>query len=146
MRQTLQRLQEIVPLTIHEVPSGTQVFDWTVPKEWNINDAYVKNTKGEKIIDFQKSNLHVLNYSTPVEKVVSLSELKEHLFTIPDHPEWIPYKTSYYKENWGFCLSHSQFLDLKDGEYRGLHRFDPGKWFLDLRRILICLGSKKLRY
>ena len=115
--QTLRRLQRIVPLTIHEVPSGTQVFDWTVPKEWNINDAYVKNTKGEKIIDFQKSNLHVLNYSTPVEKVVSLGELKEHLFTIPDHPEWIPYKTSYYKENWGFCLSHKQFLDLKDGEY-----------------------------
>lgn len=118
VRKTLRRLQRIVPLTIHEVPSGTQVFDWTVPKEWNINDAYVMNTKGEKTIDFQKSNLHVLNYSTPVEKVVSLGELKEHLFTIPDHPEWIPYKTSYYKENWGFCLSHKQFLELQDGEYQ----------------------------
>lgn len=118
VRKTLRRLQRIVPLTIHEVPSGTQVFDWTVPKEWNINDAYVKNTKGEKIIDFQKSNLHVLNYSTPVEKVVSLGELKEHLFTITDHPEWIPYKTSYYKENWGFCLNHKQFLELQDGEYQ----------------------------
>ena len=117
VRQTLQRLQQIVPLTIHEVPTGTQVFDWTVPKEWNITDAFVKNTKGEKIVDFQMSNLHVLNYSIPVDRVVPLSELKEHLFTIPAHPEWIPYKTSYYRENWGFCLSHKQFLELKDEEY-----------------------------
>ena len=87
IRQTLQRLQYIIPLTIREVPSGTQVFDWTVPKEWNIRDAYVKNSKGEKIIDFQKSNLHVLNYSTPVNKIASLDELKEHLFTLPDHPD-----------------------------------------------------------
>jgi aminopeptidase-like protein len=117
IRQTLQRLQHIIPLTIREVPSGTQVFDWTVPKEWNIRDAYVKNSKGEKIIDFQKSNLHVLNYSTPVNKIASLDELKEHLFTLPDHPDWIPYKTSYYKETWGFCLSHRRFLELEDGEY-----------------------------
>jgi aminopeptidase-like protein len=99
------------------VNSGTQVFDWSVPKEWNIRDAFVKNSKGKKIIDFQKSNLHVLNYSTPVNKDVSLDELKEHLFTLPDHPDWIPYKTSYYKENWGFCLSHNQYLKLKDDKY-----------------------------
>ena len=117
VRQTLRRLQRIVPLTMHEVPSGTKVFDWTVPKEWNITDAFIKNANDEKIVDFQRSNLHVLNYSIPVDRVVSLTELKEHLFTIPGHPEWIPYKTSYYKENWGFCLSHNQFLDLKDGEY-----------------------------
>jgi aminopeptidase-like protein len=106
-----------IPLKIHEVPSGTRVFDWTVPKEWNIRDAYVKNSRGEKIIDFQKSNLHVLNYSIPVHKLVSLEELKEHLFTLPDHPDWVPYRTSYYKENWGFCLSHKQFLALEDGKY-----------------------------
>jgi len=116
-RQTMEILRRYIPLQIHEVPSGTKVFDWEVPKEWNIKDAWVKNSKGEKIIDFQKSNLHVLNYSTPVKKTVSLKELKEHLFTLPDHPDWIPYKTSYYRENWGFCLSHQQFLTLGDGEY-----------------------------
>ncbi len=117
LRETLYRIQKNIPLEIHEVPSGTQVFDWTVPKEWNIRDAYVKNSKGEKIIDFHKSNLHILNYSIPFKRRVSLAELKEHLFTLPHHPEWIPYRTSYYKENWGFCLSHNQFLQLKDEEY-----------------------------
>lgn len=116
-RQTMRILQRHIPLRIHEVPSGTKVFDWVVPREWNIKDAYVKNAKGEKIIDFQKSNLHILNYSIPVKKVVSLSELKEHLFTLPDRPDWIPYKTSYYKDNWGFCLSHNELLKLKEGEY-----------------------------
>jgi aminopeptidase-like protein len=120
LRETLKIIQKRIPLEIHEVPSGTEVFDWTVPKEWNIRDAYVKNSKGEKVIDFQKSNLHVLNYSIPVKKVISLKELKEHLFTLPDHPDWIPYRTSYYRENWGFCLSHSQFLKLEDGEYKVL--------------------------
>ncbi len=117
VRQTLKRLQQIIPLDIHEVPTGTEVFDWTVPREWNIRDAYVKNSKGEKIIDFQKSNLHVMNYSVPIKRVVVLSELREHLFTLPDHPDWIPYRTSYYQENWGFCLSHNQSLALEDGSY-----------------------------
>lgn len=117
VRQTLKRLQRIVPLTLCEVPTGTQAFDWTVPKEWNITDAFIENAKGEKIVDFQKSNLHVLNYSIPVDTIIPLSELKDHLFTIPDRPEWIPYKTSYYTERWGFCLSHQQYLELKDEEY-----------------------------
>ncbi len=117
LRETLNRIRKDIPLEIHEVPSGTQVFDWTVPKEWNIKDAYVKNSKGEKVIDFHKSNLHILNYSIPVNRRVSLSELKKHLFTLPDYPEWIPYRTSYYKECWGFCLSHNQFLQLEEGEY-----------------------------
>jgi len=114
-RQTMEILRRHVPLKIHEVPSGTRVFDWTVPKEWNIKDAYVKNSRGEKIIDFQKSNLHVLNYSIPVNRLVSLEDLKEHLFTLPDHPDWVPYRTSYYKESWGFCLSHKQFQALEKG-------------------------------
>jgi aminopeptidase-like protein len=117
VRQTLSRLKQLIPLAVHEVPSGTQVFDWTVPKEWNIRDAYVKDPSGRKIIDFQKSNLHVLNYSVPVKKTVPLGDLKQHLFTLPDHPDWIPYKTLYYMENWGFCLSHNQLLALEDGEY-----------------------------
>lgn len=117
VRETLDILKERIPLKIHEVPTGTQVFDWTVPKEWNIKDAYVKNSKGEKIIDFGKSNLHILNYSVPINKKLSLAELKEHLFTLPDYPDWIPYLTSYYKENWGFCLSHKQFEKLQEDVY-----------------------------
>ena len=116
-RQTMEILRRHIPLQVHEVPSGTKVFDWVVPKEWNIRDAYVKNPKGEKIVDFQKSNLHVLNYSMPVNERVSLKELKEHLFTLPDHPDWIPYRTSYYSENWGFCLSHNQLQMLEEGDY-----------------------------
>ena len=117
VRKSLEIIGRQIDLRVVEVPSGTQVFDWTIPKEWNINDAYVKNAAGEKIIDFQKSNLHILNYSTPVRKKVGLDELKQHLFTIPEHPEWIPYRTSYYKENWGFCISHNQYRMLSEGEY-----------------------------
>ncbi|MBD1909877.1 MULTISPECIES: DUF4910 domain-containing protein [unclassified Leptolyngbya] len=117
VRETLSILQESIPLTVHEVPSGTEVFDWTVPKEWNIRDAYIKNSKGEKVVDFKNCNLHVLNYSVPIHQTVSLDELRPHLFTLPDYPEWIPYRTSYYKENWGFCLSHNQYLSLQDDSY-----------------------------
>ena len=117
VRETLNIIKGHIPLEVHEVPTGSEVFDWTVPREWNIKDAYVKNSNGERIIDFKKSNLHVVNYSIPIETKVSLAELKEHLFTLPDHPAWIPYRTSYYKENWGFCLSYEQFLELKDEKY-----------------------------
>lgn len=116
-RQTMDVLKRYIPLEIHDIPTGTQVFDWTVPKEWNIRDAYVKNSRGERVIDFQKSNLHVLNYSTPVRRTVSLKELKEHLYTLPEHPDWIPYKTSYYREDWGFCLSHNAMMRLEDDQY-----------------------------
>jgi aminopeptidase-like protein len=117
VRKTLHILDRFVPLKIHEVPTGTPVFDWTVPKEWNIHDAYVINPQGEKVIDFQQSNLHVLNYSVPIHRKMPLSELKEHLFSMPDRPDWIPYRTSYYQENWGFCLSHHALEKLQDGEY-----------------------------
>jgi aminopeptidase-like protein len=117
VRETLSKIKSVIPLEVKEVPSGTQVFDWIVPKEWNIEDAWVKNAKGDKIIDFKKSNLHVLNYSVPISKTVDLNELKAHLFTLTDHPDWIPYRTSYYQENWGFCMSHKQFAELKDGDY-----------------------------
>ncbi len=116
-RETLRVIQGHIPLAIHEVPTGTEVFDWTVPREWNIRDAYVKNAQGERVIDFQRSNLHVVNYSVPVHQTLSLAELKEHLHTLPEHPDWIPYRTSYYRESWGFCLSHRQLLKLKDDEY-----------------------------
>src|SRR5262245_60974034 len=92
VRQTLEILQEHIPLTIHEVPSQTPVFDWTIPKEWNIRDAYIKNGKGERVVDFQKCNLHVVSYSVPIRRSVSLDELKAHIFTRPDRPDWIPYR------------------------------------------------------
>jgi aminopeptidase-like protein len=116
-RETLSIIKKHIQLQVHEVPSGTQVFDWTVPKEWNIRGACVKNSKGEEVIDFKRSNLHVVSYSTPIKTKVSLAELKEHLFTLPEHPDWIPYRTSYYKETWGFCLSHKQFLELEEDTY-----------------------------
>lgn len=117
VRQTLRILQGHIPLQMREVPTGTKVFDWTVPKEWNIHDAFIKNSKGEKVVDFLQSNLHVVNYSVPVQQRMALSELKEHLFTIPGHPDWIPYRTSYYKESWGFCLSQRQLEALNEDEY-----------------------------
>src|SRR5215204_1130036 len=116
-RESLHLIKRQIPLEIHEVATGTPVFDWTVPREWNIRDAYIKNSRGERVVDFRQSNLHVLNYSIPVKKKVSLSELKEHVFTLPEHPEWIPYRTSYYQERWGFCLSHRQLLALTEDEY-----------------------------
>jgi aminopeptidase-like protein len=106
-----------VPLQISEVASGTAVFDWTVPKEWNIRDAYIKDAAGQRVVDFRQNNLHVLNYSTPIHDTLPLSKLKEHLFTLPEHPDLIPYRTSYYKPEWGFCLTHKQMLTLDEGEY-----------------------------
>jgi len=116
-RRTLDILRRRIDLTVHEVPSGTAVFDWTVPKEWNIRAAYIKDVRGRKIIDFADSNLHVVGYSVPVRRRMSFAALKPHLFSLPDHPDWIPYRTSYYREDWGFCLSHRQLLEMKDGEY-----------------------------
>ena len=117
LRETLRRIGERIPLEIHEVPTGTAVFDWTIPREWNIRDAYVKNSRGERVIDFQRSNLHVVNYSVPVKRTLSLAELKEHLHTLPDSPELVPYRTSYYKETWGFCLSQRQLDSLPEDHY-----------------------------
>lgn len=117
LRRTLAMIQERVSLQLSEVPTGTAVFDWTVPKEWNIRDAFIKAADGRRVVDFQKCNLHVLNYSIPVHTKMSLRELKTHLFTIPEKPDWVPYRTSYYKEEWGFCLSHNQMLALEEGEY-----------------------------
>jgi aminopeptidase-like protein len=117
VRQSLRLLQQTIPLTVHEVPSGKQVFDWVVPNEWNIRDAYIKDGTGKRVVDFRENNLHVLNYSVPVQGTMSLDELRPHLFTLPEMPDSIPYRTSYYKETWGFCLSEYQLDQLKDGEY-----------------------------
>jgi aminopeptidase-like protein len=120
LRESLRLIQKHIPLELHEVPSGTAVFDWNIPKEWNIRDGYVKGPGGEKIIDFKRSSLHVVNYSVPVRAKMSLAKLKEHLHSLPDHPDWVPYRTSYYKETWGFCLSHRTLESLKEGEYEAV--------------------------
>ncbi len=117
LRDTLARLRQHVPLELHEVPTGTQVLDWRVPKEWRIHDAYVKDSRGRRVIDFHRSNLHVVNYSVPIRAKMSLDQLKPHLHTLPSHPEWVPYRTSYYEGNWGFCLSDRQMSQLDEGEY-----------------------------
>lgn len=117
VRQSLAILQEINPLEIFEVPTGEQVFDWTVPKEWNIKDAWIKNAKGEKVVDFQEHSLHMLNYSIPIHEKMSWEELKSHIYTLPDQPDWIPYRTSYYSENWGFCMRYKDYELLVEGEY-----------------------------
>jgi aminopeptidase-like protein len=116
-RETMRRLQTRIPLVTREVPSGTAVLDWTVPNEWNIRDAYIKNSRGERVVDFQQSNLHVLNYSVPVHRTVGLQELRKHCYSLPDHPDWIPYRTSYYKEAWGFCLPDRQLQALPEDQY-----------------------------
>ncbi|WP_319406000.1 DUF4910 domain-containing protein [uncultured Desulfosarcina sp.] len=117
VRKTLDILSKTIPIDVKEVASGIDVFDWTIPKEWNIKDAYVKDPKGNKIIDINASTLHILNYSVPIHKTVGLSELKRHLFSLPEHPAWIPYRTSYYNETWGFCTSHNQLEALEPGDY-----------------------------
>jgi aminopeptidase-like protein len=117
VRATFDVLEEHVPLVRTEVPSGTQVFDWTVPDEWNIRDAYVAAPDGTRVIDFRGSSLHVVSYSEPVSATLPLDELRERLFTLPDQPDLIPYRTSYYARTWGFCLSHRRLLALEPGDY-----------------------------
>lgn len=117
VRQTLRAIGAHIPLEIHEVPTGTAVFDWVIPKEWNIRAAYIKNAQGEEIVNFARSNLHVMSYSTPVRQHMSLAELKQHIYTLPDQPDLIPYRTSYYAENWAFCMPHRLLESLRDGTY-----------------------------
>lgn len=117
-RKTLKYIKEIIPeLRIIEIPSGTKAFDWTVPNEWNVKDAWIKNEKGKKICDFQKNNLHLMGYSTPIKKIISFEKLQKHLYSLPNQPNAIPYVTSYYKKNWGFCLKHNDRNKLVSGNY-----------------------------
>ncbi|HXG47285.1 MAG TPA: DUF4910 domain-containing protein [Methylomirabilota bacterium] len=117
VRTTLRRLQQLIPLELVEVPSGTPVLDWEVPPEWNVREAWIANSRGERVVDFRHHTLHVLNYSVPVRRRLSLAELRPHLHTLPDRPDWIPYRTSYYRPTWGFCLTHRQLESLPEGEY-----------------------------
>ncbi|HKW94438.1 MAG TPA: DUF4910 domain-containing protein [Methylomirabilota bacterium] len=117
LRETLRYVRRTVPIDIHEVPSGTQVLDWTVPDEWNIRDAYVAHADGQRVLDFRRSNLHVVSYSVPIRARMPLSDLRPHLHTLPDSPDAVPYRTSYYRRTWGFCLSQRQLDTLPDDEY-----------------------------
>jgi aminopeptidase-like protein len=118
VRKTLDIIGRRIELRRHEVPSGTKVFDWEVPPEWNIDQAYVLDGQGRKVIDFGAHNLHILNYSEPIDATVPLEELRPKLHSLPDNPDWIPYRTSYYRRQWGFCLRHRDLLALRPGDYR----------------------------
>ncbi len=118
VRKTLRMLGERVPMELHEVPSGTQVFDWEVPLEWNIDAATLTGPDGRLVVDFARHNLHVVSYSEPVSQTLSLQELAPRLHSAPEHPQWIPYRTSYYRRNWGFCLAHEERTGLVEGSYR----------------------------
>ena len=118
LRRTLEILRRCVPLEIREVASGTQVFDWTIPPEWNIREAYIAREDGTRVVDFATHNLHIVQYSRPIDTTMPLAELRPHLHTLPDQPDWIPYRTSYYKEDWGFCLTHRTLSALPEGRYR----------------------------
>ncbi|MFF4774466.1 DUF4910 domain-containing protein [Microtetraspora fusca] len=117
VRRTLEIVAESIPLEISEVPTGTEVLDWTVPKEWNIRDAYIKDPAGNRVVDFTRLNLHVVGYSVPVSATMTLDELRPHLHTLPAQPDLVPYRTGYYAETWGFCLSENTLAALGPGPY-----------------------------
>jgi aminopeptidase-like protein len=137
VRQTLEILRRFIPLEAHEVPSGIGVLDWTVPPEWNLRDAYILDPDGRRVVDFAANNLHIVQYSRPIDAMIPLGELRPHLHTLPDQPDWIPYRTSYYTENWGFCLTHRQLSSLADGPYRVVIDSDLGPGHLSYGELLI---------
>ena len=146
VRKTLNILKEIVPLKILEYSTGKKVYDWTIPKEWNISDAWIKNSKGEKIVDFKISNLHVVGYSRPIHLKLRLNELENNIHYLKNIPDAIPYRTSYYDKNWGFCLSYNQYLELfnDDEEYEVYIDSKLSNGSLTLGELLIKGKSKKI--
>ncbi|MDC0253278.1 DUF4910 domain-containing protein [Bacteriovoracales bacterium] len=144
VRETLKIIKGLIPeLKIHEVPTGTKVFDWEVPNEWNIRDAYILNSNGKKIVDFKKNNLHVMSYSTPINTEMDLEELNKHLYSRPDLPEAIPYVTSFYKKAWGFCISEVQRRSLKEGKYKVVIDSELAPGSLTYGEVILPGASKK---
>ncbi|MBU2884051.1 DUF4910 domain-containing protein [Psychrosphaera sp. B3R10] len=137
-RQTLTYLQDLLPgLTIHAVPSGTQVFDWTVPDEWQIKDAYILGPDGQKVVDFKDNNLHVVGYSIPTNETLTLEQLQPHLYSLPEQPDAIPYVTSYYSKRWGFCLANNQRELLAPGDYQVVVDSELGPGVLNYGELVI---------
>ena len=144
VRETLQLIKEILPdLQIHEVPSGTKCFDWTVPQEWQITEAYIEDPSGRRIVDFKNHNLHVVSYSSPVDEILELDALQEHLHSLPDKPNAIPYVTSYYADRWGFCLSHEQRETLKPGRYHAVIKSKKFDGVLNYGELILKGASKE---
>lgn len=143
VRETLHIIKKEIPLKIYEIPSGTKAFDWEVPKEWNIKEAWIKDPNGKKIVDFAENNLHIVGYSSPVDEKISLSKLQKHLYSLPDKPDAIPYVTSYYKETWGFCLPHNVREKLIDGIYEIHIKSTLTKGSLTFGELIIKGKSKK---
>ncbi|MYB20564.1 MAG: DUF4910 domain-containing protein [Holophagales bacterium] len=117
VRETLDRIARRIPLQVHELPTGTQVLDWTVPREWNPRQAWIRGPSGRRVVDLADHNLHLVGYSVPVHRTMRLDELRPHLHSLSEQPDLIPYRTSYYEETWGFCLPHRLLESLPDGEY-----------------------------
>lgn len=145
IRKSFEIFHKIIPLEIKSIATGKKVFDWEVPREWNISEAYLVDPDGNKIIDFKENNLHILNYSIPFEDELDLEELQGHLYSLEDQPEAIPYVTSYYKERWGFCLSHNQRKNLKPGKYRVVIRTTLTEGELNYGHLVLpsTVGNKK---
>ena len=139
VRETLRRVAKHVPLETREVASGTQVFDWTVPPEWNVRAAHITGPDGRRVVDFETSNLHLMSYSVPTRARVSRAELDAHLHSLPDHPDWVPYRTSYYSRDWGFCLSERQRASLGEGEYEVVVDSDLRDGHLTYGELLISM-------
>ena len=143
-RSSLEILREVVPeINVFEVPSGTPVFDWVIPKEWNIRGGGIYRLNGETVIDFKETNLHIMGYSLPINKVISREELLEHIYTQPEQPDWIPYVTSYYKERWGFCMTENQKRNLKDNSYKVIIDSDFKEGSLTYGELIIPGKSKE---
>ena len=133
VKETLNIIKEIIPINIREIESKTKVFDWEVPLEWNIKDAYVKNSKDETIINFTDHNLHIVNYSESINVKLTYDELIKHIYTLKEYPEWIPYRTSYYNRTWGFCMKYNAFLKLNKEDIYHVFidtEFKKGNWKL----------------
>jgi len=144
VRETFQHIKEHLPgLTVHAVPSGTEAFDWVVPNEWEITEAYIENSSGKRLVDFANNNLHVVGYSTAVDVSLSLDELQEHLHSLPDKPEAIPYVTSYYSDRWGFCLTHLQRAALVPDTYRAVIRARKFRGVMNYAELIIPGESSK---
>ena len=144
VRDTLKYIKNILPdLKINEIKSGTKIFDWEIPDEWNIDEAYIEDESGKKIVDFKENNLHVVNYSVPVDMYLNLDELDKHLYSIKDQPDLIPYVTSYYKRRWGFCLTHNKRKSLKNQKFHVVIKSQLNPGLLNYGEIIIPGKSSK---